>query len=58
MMPQAHHRLEPGDRFPEFMLADQTGTMRAFSSSLRLPSSLTWRTTGSAVLGAALYRFR
>jgi predicted 2-oxoglutarate/Fe(II)-dependent dioxygenase YbiX len=34
-MPQARHRLEPGDRFPEFMLADQTGAMRAFSQRVR-----------------------
>ena len=34
-MPQAQHRLEPGDRFPEFMLADQTGAMRAFSQRVR-----------------------
>jgi predicted 2-oxoglutarate/Fe(II)-dependent dioxygenase YbiX len=33
--PQAQHRLEPGDRFPEFMLADQTGAMRAFSQRAR-----------------------
>jgi predicted 2-oxoglutarate/Fe(II)-dependent dioxygenase YbiX len=32
---QAQHRLEPGDRFPEFMLADQTGAMRAFSQRVR-----------------------
>ena len=32
---QARHRLEPGDRFPEFMLADQTGAMRAFSQRVR-----------------------
>ena len=35
MMPQAQHRLEPGDRFPEFILADQTGAMRAFSQRVR-----------------------
>jgi predicted 2-oxoglutarate/Fe(II)-dependent dioxygenase YbiX len=35
VMPQAQHRLEPGDRFPEFMLADQTGAMRAFSQRVR-----------------------
>src|SRR4030095_4839860 len=34
-MPRAQHRLEPGDRFPEFMLADQTGAMRAFSQRVR-----------------------
>jgi predicted 2-oxoglutarate/Fe(II)-dependent dioxygenase YbiX len=34
-MPQAQHRLEPGDRFPEFMLADQTGAVRAFSQRVR-----------------------
>src|SRR5688500_20202632 len=34
-MPQAQHRLEPGDRFPEFMLADHTGAMRAFSQRVR-----------------------
>lgn len=32
---QAQHRLEPGDRFPEFTLADQTGAMRAFSQRVR-----------------------
>jgi hypothetical protein len=30
-MPRARHRLEPGDRFPDFVLADQTGTVRAFN---------------------------
>src|SRR5215475_8248299 len=25
-MPAPRHRLEPGDRFPDFVLADQTGT--------------------------------
>jgi predicted 2-oxoglutarate/Fe(II)-dependent dioxygenase YbiX len=34
-MPRAQHRLEPGDRFPEFMLADQTGAMRGFSQRVR-----------------------
>ena len=34
-MPRAQHRLEPGDRFPEFILADQTGAMRAFSQRVR-----------------------
>jgi predicted 2-oxoglutarate/Fe(II)-dependent dioxygenase YbiX len=34
-MPRPQHRLEPGDRFPEFMLADQTGAMRAFSQRVR-----------------------
>ena len=34
-MPRAQHRLEPGDRFPEFVLADQTGAMRAFSQRVR-----------------------
>jgi predicted 2-oxoglutarate/Fe(II)-dependent dioxygenase YbiX len=34
-MPQPQHRLEPGDRFPEFILADQTGAMRAFSQRVR-----------------------
>ena len=32
---RAQHRLEPGDRFPEFVLADQTGAMRAFSQRVR-----------------------
>lgn len=32
---QAQHRLEPGDRFPEFMLADQTGAMRGFTHRVR-----------------------
>lgn len=32
---QAQHRLEPGDRFPEFVLADQTGAMRGFSQRVR-----------------------
>lgn len=30
-MPRASHRLEPGDRFPDFMLADQTGSVRRFN---------------------------
>lgn len=34
-MPRAQHRLEPGDRFPEFVLADQTGAMRGFSQRVR-----------------------
>jgi predicted 2-oxoglutarate/Fe(II)-dependent dioxygenase YbiX len=34
-MPRPQHRLEPGDRFPEFTLADQTGAMRAFSQRVR-----------------------
>jgi predicted 2-oxoglutarate/Fe(II)-dependent dioxygenase YbiX len=29
-MPQARHRLEPGDRVPDFILADQTGLIRPF----------------------------
>lgn len=29
-MPQARHRLEPGDRLPDFILADQTGMVRPF----------------------------
>jgi predicted 2-oxoglutarate/Fe(II)-dependent dioxygenase YbiX len=33
--PQAHHRLEPGDRFPDFLLADQTGAVRAFNQRVR-----------------------
>jgi predicted 2-oxoglutarate/Fe(II)-dependent dioxygenase YbiX len=34
-MPRPQHRLEAGDRFPEFTLADQTGAMRAFSQRVR-----------------------
>jgi predicted 2-oxoglutarate/Fe(II)-dependent dioxygenase YbiX len=34
-MPQARHRLEAGDRFPDFILADQTGTVRAFYQRVR-----------------------
>ena len=34
-MPKAKHRLEPGDRFPDFVLADQTGTVRAFYQRVR-----------------------
>ncbi|HEV8392368.1 MAG TPA: 2OG-Fe(II) oxygenase [Dongiaceae bacterium] len=29
-MPKARHRLEPGDRLPDFILADQTDAVRAF----------------------------
>jgi predicted 2-oxoglutarate/Fe(II)-dependent dioxygenase YbiX len=29
-MPRARHRLEPGDRVPDFLLPDQTGAVRAF----------------------------
>ncbi len=32
---QARHRLEPGDRFPDFLLADQTGAIRAFNQRVR-----------------------
>ncbi|MEZ5830785.1 MAG: 2OG-Fe(II) oxygenase [Dongiaceae bacterium] len=31
----ARHRLEPGDRFPDFVLADQNDTVRAFSQRAR-----------------------
>jgi predicted 2-oxoglutarate/Fe(II)-dependent dioxygenase YbiX len=34
-MPRPEHRLEPGDRFPEFTLADQSGAMRAFNQRVR-----------------------
>jgi len=32
---QARYRLEPGDRFPDFVLADQAGTVRAFTQRVR-----------------------
>jgi predicted 2-oxoglutarate/Fe(II)-dependent dioxygenase YbiX len=32
---KAKHRLEPGDRFPDFMLADQTGMVSAFYIRVR-----------------------
>jgi predicted 2-oxoglutarate/Fe(II)-dependent dioxygenase YbiX len=34
-MLKAKYRLEPGDRFPDFLLADQTGSVRAFYHRVR-----------------------
>jgi predicted 2-oxoglutarate/Fe(II)-dependent dioxygenase YbiX len=34
-MLRAKHRLEPGDRFPDFILADQTGKVSAFYQRVR-----------------------
>jgi predicted 2-oxoglutarate/Fe(II)-dependent dioxygenase YbiX len=49
-MPRARHRLEPGDRFPEFMLADQTGAMRAFNQRVRGFGTLVLLDAGNAQL--------